>query len=113
MPLNADTLRSQISVLSNSSSTQTGINLPRLGGERGVTSPPPPATAFLRMFSAMQKDTGTKIGDFSKNFMGNILIYTSVCQLTGCCYGNKVFPFLPKSIKCAIAMLATGQEIAF
>ena len=42
MPLNSDTLRSQISVLSNSSSTQTGTNLPRLGGERGVTSPPPP-----------------------------------------------------------------------
>ena len=51
----------------------------------------PPLLVFLKfIFTAMEKDTGTKIGDFLKNFMGNVLIYISMCQLAGCCYDYKV-----------------------
>ena len=44
--------------------------------------------------------------------MGNILICTLVCQLTGCCYGNKVlkqcFFNFAKMHNFAMAMLITG-----
>ena len=40
----------------------------------------PPLLVFLKfIFTAMEKDTGTKIGDFLKNFMGNVLIYIFRC----------------------------------
>ena len=49
----------------------------------------------LLIFSAMQKDTGTKFGSSSYNFIRNIFICTVVCQLAGCFYGNKVLFFSP------------------
>ena len=36
---------------------------------------------FVLIFSAIEKDTGIKIGDFSYNFMGNILICVSADRL--------------------------------
>ena len=41
------------------------------------------SAGFSKIFSAMEKDTGTKTGR-------NILICTSMGQLAGCCYGNKI-----------------------
>ena len=62
------------------------INPTRAGGSQ---STPPPTQLFFG-FAATENDTGTKIGDFSENFMGKILTCISVCQLAGSCYGNKV-----------------------
>ena len=40
-----------------------------------------PQSLFVLIFSALEKDTGIKIGDFSYNFMGNILICVSADRL--------------------------------
>ena len=53
------------------------------------TLPPPLQPVFLNL-SAMEKDTGTKFGDFSNNFIENVLICAVVRQQADCCYGNKV-----------------------
>ena len=61
---------------------------------------------FFLIFSATERETETKFGYFSQNLIRVILMSTEVCQLTGCCYGNKVlhhyFPnFCKKAKICA------------
>ena len=93
------------------------FNPTRAGGRGGSTKYPPPPAFFLNFPCNGERYRNQILRLFLK-FYGEYLICTSVCQLAGCCYGNKVLQhcfshFLQKItiIKFAMVMLITGRKI--